>query len=474
MSRNITLSFGSQYKNGDIQKTGTLLAYKLNKGVKLEDVFGDLIGVRNSDEFIEHDDNGDLIGYSLKEQWYDENSRAGVVLTSANKLTYFENVYRGNSKNLSSVPAIPLSEKGVANGVATLGPDGIVPKSQLEIVSIDLATGTIKTSDGNTDATSVANWSYLNTKPKLVDNDRIYFADPAVPNGQNKVISYGEIKAQLKDEILTKCFKLSSKNLTPNTVIKFPHTFGTIDLSSVTVYDANNYVITNETNIDTHITATDIEVKSTVNVPGAYVIVCGLENSNGPITPPPTGALTVEMTATGYKVKTTVNGVVSNEIELPCPIVGELLLPDVVKKKADFSVGQFGFELGNNNASFVLNTPNLPIAPSGYNWYIDIKFRCTVNDRTQVYPNSKSRLRLRTFGYGFDDFSDTVYDNQVSVNQETGATNFVNGGKLSGGINTITTLTIYEVSAQQATPNQDYCGITRAQYTYKIYLAKSI
>jgi hypothetical protein len=555
MARNVTLSRNSDYKNGAKQLTDTFLAVKLNEGVKLESVFDTLIGVNPSHEYVEHDGSGAIIGWSLKEAWYDENLRAGIILTAGNKDTYFEKNYRGDSSSSSST-SIPLIQKGQAGGVATLDNNGKVPLSELEIVQFINAEGVINTKDGNSDVKAVANWSNLQNKTALVDNDRFYIADPAVPNGQNKLASFGDIKTQIKTDLLTGvvlkdpltglvptnlievvkydttdgtvvtsdansvtraiadstqlakatvnnltdefyfknnttgknetitfanlkkelssvCFKLASQDLTPNVTVKFPHTFGTKDLSSVTVYDSLGNVITNEVNFDTKVTATDIEVKCTVAVTGVYVIACGLDNGLGGVTPPPAGATTVTMTATGYKVITTVNNVVSNEIELPCPIVGEVTLNTVDKTKTDFSANQGWFELGNNNPSFILNTPAVPVAPAGYNWYIDLNFRVSINDRIAIYPNARYSCQLRTKGANFDHFSNTIETNQKSVNDVQNSTIQVFGGKLTSGINTITTRTYYENNSQQATPAQDFCRFDNPKYNYKIYLAKS-
>jgi hypothetical protein len=555
MARNVTLTRGSSYKNGGQQKTDTFLAFKLNEGVKLENVFDTLIGVNPSMEYVEHDGNGAIIGWSLKEAYYSETTRAGIVLTAGNKETYFEKNFRGNNSTTGG-QFIPTNLKGQANGVAELDANGNVPLSQLEIVEYDLAIGTVTTKDSNSETESVAHWSNLVNKSTLVDNDRFYIADPAITNGQNKLASFGDIKTQLKTDLLTgvviknsltnkipltdleivsyvgtsgvvetkdgnstsvlsvadasqltvetvnkptdlfyfndpltatnkkitfadlkkelsgECKKLGTLTITKDVPTKFPNTFGTADLASVTVYDSFGNIITNETNLTTNVTATDVTVTCSFTIPNAYVIACTPFGASTGGTGTPTTTTNV-ISNTGYKVKTTVNGVVSNEIELPCPIVGQIDLPDILRKKVDFSVGQFGFQLGNNNPRFDLVLPTIPTAPVGYGYYIDLKFICAVNDRTQVYPNSKSRILLRTLSPSNDEFSDINYDNQVSVNQETRATINVLGAKLDTGTNTITTIVSYEVSAQQTTPSDDRCNFRLPKYFYKIYLAKT-
>jgi hypothetical protein len=543
MARNVTLSRGSSYKNGGQQKTDTFLAFKLNEGVKLENVFDTLIGVNPSMEYVEHDGNGAIIGWSLKEAYYNETARAGIVLTASNKDTYFEKNFRGDNSTTSG-QSIPTIQKGQPGGVAELNSNGFVPKSQLEIVEIIQATGTTKITDNNTSADVVSNWSSLTNKSTLVDNDRFYIADPAVPNGQNKLASFGDLKTQLKTDLLTGvilkdpltglvptnlievvkydttdgtvvtsdvnsvtravadstqlakatvnkandefyfknnttgknetitfadlkkelasvCFKLASQNVPANTVVKFPHTFGTKDLASVTVYDSTGDIITNEVNFETKVTATDIEVKSTVAIAGVYVIACGLDNGVGGVVAPPTGATTVVMTATGYKVKTTVNGIVSNEIELPCPIVNYEVLPFV-----NFGANpQTGFE--TYNAVINATIPTIPTAPSGYFYAIDytisfyyqsfyemepqtLTFRCMEKN---VSPNIRNIQSVTLF--------------EITKLVEFSYTN--TASKLITGQNV---LKLYPTLFKKVTNNINNYNII-PNFSYKIYLAKA-
>jgi hypothetical protein len=97
MSRKGVVSEGYNYKNGGKQKTRQFDAYKFNQGVKLEDVFNFLTDIDYSAEYIEHDGTGTTLGYSLKEQYFDENTRAGISINAGNKLTYFDPSFRGGA-----------------------------------------------------------------------------------------------------------------------------------------------------------------------------------------------------------------------------------------------------------------------------------------------------------------------------------------------------------------------------------------